>query len=523
MAVTTQDIATVSPSEMLSNTSDGMDVTADAPPIEDLCNPPDHMAVSTEVAAKDHAPFTTLPTELIVHIFAKLPKSDLKSMRLVHSRFVEITHPCLFDKAIISSNPEEIEAFQGIINDPRLAANVTTLVFDVQTFRNITFPYYIEHLVKQIGSDLMARRVANNVQDIPDSLREILEAVQWFKDPGRTHSREQICSVFEGQLVDGYNAYTEMRYKRMGLAGWRSGAYILHSLERCTKVRQAEVQTMWKHYEQPVGEDIRSLLPVYRSSGIVSRRWHPLYLRPAAPVRDGLPWDPFLAQLCMAISNSSKHISNLIVGNGCPMPGNEVGFTERYIRNIATLHVFRNLTSLTFGIPVTHLPTTYYLLDCLGPALRAAQNLKHLRFGADNTSGYGCYDTMRLDLYPLFEDCVMPQLDSLDMYGLVAPVKDLLTFLNDQEALKSLRLTAIDLKETNNSDEWLRFLAGLRSVLKIENFSIGWPIRSQLDWPNWKVHGGADEAGDEWTKLKADIEQYVLRKTGTSSLANSDD
>ncbi|KAL8733280.1 MAG: hypothetical protein Q9181_003656 [Wetmoreana brouardii] len=494
MALTTEDIAMVSPSEMLSNTPDSMDITK-------------------EIAAENLASLTNLPTELILHIFAKLPKPDLKIMRLVHSRFVEITHPFLFDKAIISSNPEEIVAFQGIIEDPRLAANVTTIVFDVQVFRNVTFPYYIEHLVKQIGLDLRARRLANSVQDIPDSLRKILEAVEWFKDPGRTHTRERLCSVFEGQLIDGYNAYTEMRYQRMGSAGWRSCAYILQSLERCTKLQQAEIQTSWKHYEQPVRSDIQSLLPVYRSSGIVSRRWHPLYLRPAAPVRDGLPWDPFLAQLCVATSNSSKRISNLIVGNGCSMPGNEVTFAERSLRNIDTMNVFSTLTSLTFSVSVTHLQTTYYLLDCLCPALRAAQNLKYLRFGADNASGYGCYNTMRFDLYPFFEHCVMPQLVSLDMYGLVAPIKDLFTFLSDQKALKSLRLTAIDLKETNDSDEWLRFLAGLRSLLKIEIFSIGWPIRSQLDWQNWEYHGGVDESGDEWTKLKADIEQYVLTKT----------
>ncbi|OTB01862.1 hypothetical protein M426DRAFT_323094 [Hypoxylon sp. CI-4A] len=70
-----------------------------------------------------------LPPELKFIILGFLPKSDLKSMRLVSKFFTSIASQLLFDKIFVSVRPEDLKIFADISKHPMLSAFVKEIVY----------------------------------------------------------------------------------------------------------------------------------------------------------------------------------------------------------------------------------------------------------------------------------------------------------------------------------------------------------------------------------------------------------
>lgn len=479
---------------------------------EGMYAPEEGLAATQENASKAPPNLTTLPTEILTSTIACLEKPDLKILRLVHSRFDEIAHPFLFNKAVISSNLEDLEVFRSIINDPRLAKHVTMMVFVVSSFRYYQFEYYVKELAGQLEQDLKIRKANVDVASIPETLRKHMEEVNWYKDPGSTRNREKLVALFQPHLIKGFDLYRETRRKRAYATWcWRNWQFLLESFQKCPKLQAVEVQTVWQHYDQPINDNVESLLPTYSSSGYVARNWHPLYLRPVSPVQDGMIWDSLLTELLFALDKSKKQVSYLRIGSGCTVPEPGMRNEKRTLLYHNTMDVFRHLTVLSFETSLVFLPSSYYLVCWLRPALRVALSLRRLRLVCTNTTQYNHLNTLRYDFMPLCKGVVLPRLITLDLVGMLVSVEEFIGFLQNQKALTTLNIQMFDVKKESATDDkdWLRLVEGLHS-LKLTHFTIGGPLRFHCKWRVWKSICPIDDDETQWAKLKADIERRVL-------------
>lgn len=455
---------------------------------------------------------STMPTEIIIEVFATLHRSDLKSMRLMCHRFDELTHEFLFDKAVVSSANDNVGLFQSVLDNERFAKHVKILVFDIARFQDIDLAHYIQYLVQQIANDLNKRRHGPESIDIPDALKTSLEGSKWFKDPGRTRDREELLAAFHEDLNAGYTSYIRMRRGQELHIDSTFPQNVAAAFKRCPNVQQVEVQTAWEPCNGPVGDSMESLLPVYPSSGYSARCWRPLFLRPSYPVHGGLDHTLSLLWLLDALSHRPQ-VSHLSFGRGgiqhlddnaaLSYPDDMVASG---LRTVAALS--QNLTHLNLWITIQFRLTPALSESSLTAALQNARHLKCLQFGACGSAAYEHHHLCRLSLLPLFKDCVFPDLIALELSGMIAFVDEYLMFFRNLRALSSLTLSSIDLQArlgipiptTIN-----RFHEGIRSSLNLTAYSIVSPWNVHTAGVSWRPFFGT-----EGMKLKVAYERYVL-------------
>ncbi|KAL8810258.1 MAG: hypothetical protein Q9223_007795 [Gallowayella weberi] len=461
-----------------------------------------------------------MPTEIITEVFAALPKSDLKSVRLVCRRFDAIVQPILFDKLVISNVHSNGGLLREVVDKGKLANHVKTLVLDVPRFRNVTLGYYLQYLVRQIAEDLRARQSNPVSLKIPSSLKQELDLARWFQDPGSTHEREELLAVFGKDILSGYERYMEHSRTQDDVSSESDSDWWRGCFWKCPNIQRLEVQTEWQAYPQQISHKIKSLLPVYLSSGYVARHWNPVFLRPEIPARYGWDSGPFLWDLFTTLSNAHKPIRNVIIGKGCEIRFRKFSHDglQRIARSILT--VFEHLTSLAFWFNIEAFGNEESSVKYIGPALNSARNLRYLRLGANRPTHYSYAELARSNLLPLLKDCVWPELVELELFSMTASADSYLKLLRDQKSLKSLTLGSIDLQEDpsglNSTANVKRFVEGLRSSLNLTAFSIKspWTTRSASDvWEGFSAAGG--------NETRMELERYVVHG-GTAPFAMLD-
>ena len=78
--------------------------------------------------------FLNLPNELFIDILAYLTKGELKPLRLVCSRLLDVTTPLLFTTAIIAARRGVFDAFVALSKQPELSRHVVELIYDGSWF-----------------------------------------------------------------------------------------------------------------------------------------------------------------------------------------------------------------------------------------------------------------------------------------------------------------------------------------------------------------------------------------------------
>ncbi|KAL8684164.1 MAG: hypothetical protein Q9224_006556 [Gallowayella concinna] len=444
----------------------------------------------------------TMPTEIIMQVFATLRKSDLKSKRLVCHHFDAIIQPILFDKVVISNAHSNDGLFREVIDKPKLANHVKTLVLDVPRFRDIKLQYYMQHLVWQIANDIRARQ-------LPSSLKLRLDLAKWFRDPGSTHEREKLLAVFGGDIVSGYERYME-HFRTQDSPTASSFDSWPNCFQKCRNIQRLEVQTEWQAYSRNISHKTKSLLPVYPSSGFVARHWDPVFLRPMIPARCRWDSEPFLSLVFTTLSAAQKPVPDVVIGKGCVIRFCKVSdhSGESMARSILT--VFEHLTSLTFWMNIEKdLPQENRAVNYIAPALKSACKLRYLRLGAIHTSSYADRDMDHFNLLPLLQDCVWPDLVTLELFGTTAPADTYLKLLRHQKSLKSFTLGSSLVKWGFDSKAiaFNRFVEEIGSSLDLTAFSIEslWKPRSASDaWQGFFVAGGTKH---EWSSSR---DRYIV-------------
>ncbi|KAI4102768.1 MAG: hypothetical protein LQ339_004507 [Xanthoria mediterranea] len=424
------------------------------------------------------ASLSTIPTEIVLEVLSNLHKEDLKSLRLSCHRLDEITQPLLFDKVVVTSVDDNAGLFEYVVDNPKLSQHVKTLVFDFPHFHDVNAAYYIQDLMQQVEED-----VARHLQ-IPESLKQQLEGVNWFKDPGQTKGREKVLAVFKQDLKHGYETYIAMRNKQRQCVDTTLPRCVAVAFAKCVNVQQMEVQTEWQVYHQPIDDTLGSLLPRFLSSGFVARHCNPLFLRPSHPMQGS----PGHKQLLLQLFGSTNRVTQLKLGKGFVIPMDGL--------DTAKSPCFQHLTNLTLWICTSFPTAAPFLVDCLAPALRKARKLKHLHFGAGNCTKYDYRDTYRFWLFPLLQGCVWPDLVTLKLTGMGGSVEEFSTFFKSHKGLISLFLTSIDILVddplASERDELsvqvakeVNHLAWIIRLMSLTEFAIEPPFRVQFDGYEW--------------------------------------
>lgn len=420
------------------------------------------------------ASLSTIPTEIVLEVFSNLHKEDLKSLRLSCHRLDELTQALLFDKIVITSVDDNAGLFEYVVDNPQLSQHVKTLVFDFPQFHDVNAAYYIHYLMQQVEQD-----VARHLQ-IPESLKEKLESVDWFKDPGQTKGREIALAVFKQDLTHGYETYNAMRNKQRQCVDTTLPQCVAVAFAKCVNVQQMEVQTEWQVYHQPIDDTLGSLLPRFLSSGSVARHYQPLFLRPSHPMQGS----PGHKRLLLQLFGSTNRVTQLKLGKGFVIPMGGL--------DTAKSPCFQHLTNLTLWICTSFSTTVPFLVNRLAPALRNAHKLKHLQLGASNCTKYAYRSTYRLRLFPLLQGCAWPDLVSLKLAGMGGSVKEFSTFFKSHKGLTSLSLASINIvvddsltsgsegRRAQAAEESKRF-AGTMHLMSLTEFAIEPPFRMQFN------------------------------------------
>ncbi|KAL8670764.1 MAG: hypothetical protein Q9168_004706 [Polycauliona sp. 1 TL-2023] len=421
----------------------------------------------------------SMPTEMILAVYSKLHKEDLKSVRLSCHRLGEITDAILFDRVVVTSIDDNTDLFQCVIDNPELARHVKTLVIDIPYFRGTSAGYYFGHLMKQIKHDVARTVPRFALKQPPAALLQKLEKAKWFKDPRRTRDRMELLAMFE--LPHDYEDYVAIRNRQTENIGTSLPLCMSVAFTKCVNVQRLEVQTEWLAYDRPLDDTLESILPRFSSSGALARRYNPLLLLPVPRPQASTGHQQVISQLLEKV----KQVDHLKLGKGFVMLMNQL--------DTVTLLRFQHLTSLTLWIP-TKLPSDEpSLVNRLTPLLRAAHNLRQLHVGANNTTKYEHADTWRRPLLPLLQGCVWPRLVSLKLTGIVATARELLTLLKNHKDLESLSLTSMDIRvqcahgmgseviTTRISEDLVHLFWNTRRLMNLTSLSLEPPFRTQIN------------------------------------------
>ncbi|KAL8776836.1 MAG: hypothetical protein Q9213_008116 [Squamulea squamosa] len=463
-----------------------------------------------------------MPNEILNAVFASLHKEDVKSIRLLCHRFDDITLPILFDRVIVTSIVDNAGLFEYVINNPSMAQHVKTIVFDIPRFRDVNLAYYLQFLMLQTQQDVgrhlpdsaltqhpdVITTFVKEARDIrqsgaqnfamihaPEALVKSLEKAHWFRDPGRSHARVAVLKVFKQDLARHHEAHVAMRNDQNKLINKSLPRCVADVFRKCVNIQHVEVQTEWQPHVQPINDRLESILPHFPSSGRVARYYPRLLLRPSHPVRGGVVHQQFLLQLFDTLAGYAHQVRHVTLGKGfvIPMEGLHTVGAPGLPGHVADS--FGRLTTLTLWLPSFSIPEALSVVDYLGPALKNARNLKHLQVGASNITKYEHFDTYRLSIFPLFKDCVLPDLVTLGLDGMVGSAKELLTFFEGHKRLKSLSLTSIDLRvhapyagentAAQISEDLMYLFSNIRCIMSLTKFSIEPPFRTQTNEHEW--------------------------------------
>ncbi|KAL8995106.1 MAG: hypothetical protein Q9169_005089 [Polycauliona sp. 2 TL-2023] len=443
-----------------------------------------------------------VPTEMISAVCSNLHKEDLKSVRLSCHGLSEITIPILYDKVVITSLDDNAGLFECVVDVPGLARHVKTLVLDIPRFRDVSAAYYMKYLMKQVEHDMARHSPPFALKQPPAALLEKLEKVKWFRDPVRTSHRMKVMDLFG--LPYSYDLYTAIRNKQTRCIDTSLPRCMTIAFNKCVNIQQLEVQTEWLPYDQPLNSTLESLLPRFASSGRVARQFNPLLLRPVPLVQDNGSRKHILFHLLEAVNR----VNHLKLGKGFIMLADQLTSIK--------LLCFQHLTSLTLWIP-TKLPTDVpILVSRLTPVLRATLNLKHLHVAASNMTRFEYADHYRHPLFPLLQGCVWPRLSSLELEGMVASTRDLLTLLKRHKHVKYLSLISMDIRsdyphtigyETSTaqiSEDLVHLFWNMRRLMSLKVLSLGPSFRIQAGETRWRP------IAEDFAAFKKKWEAFVL-------------
>ena len=338
-----------------------------------------------------------LPAELIQNVTERLPRSDLKQLRLVCKQLAEHVVPCLFNTAFLSRDPFDIDATESMLKYH--SASIRTLIVCPLKYRLLSRESYTGH--------------------VSGARYRLLGRLPWR-------------SRYDQHLTLGYKQHRKLQE---------------------SSTRESSRIHFWKLLKRTIG--ISSIRKV-----VITRRHHNAFMvgrelqRYCAWKSCSIPDDkhtmfrlsPQQNDERFSCPNLSRLLSTLAIGSGTQLT--EV-IMERQDFSMR-MNTFGSITRYTtqIGIFMASLTKLHLAIDCnngrtilrrgiLRGYLSLAQSLECLFLKFDRYEAYGSNAVGSAFHHTLF-DCRLPKLQVLALEGIHMVGNELLPFLKDSSELKHL-------------------------------------------------------------------------------------
>lgn len=226
-----------------------------------------------------------VPLEVILQIFQRLPKSDLKSIRLCCKAYSVLASEFLFDVVYISTHQADFEILAQVASHSLISKCVNQLRWDGSHFpRRLTKQSYLEELCYQLWQ--MFSQGQSLPYDSPDpKVNELLDLVSspMRSTPRKLH-REMYSKFGNCAFVtDGYRKFNEHADRQdcpfRAEEYWNAVGVSLSCLPNLQGVR---IDSEWYEYSQLKSNTLQITThgEIVPTGSPLSRSWSVLHLRP---------------------------------------------------------------------------------------------------------------------------------------------------------------------------------------------------------------------------------------------------
>ena len=167
----------------------------------------------------------SLPFETLSHIFAFLPNSSLKTLRLACRRFYDIATPRLFRSIFVSAHHLDREIAELVAT--RFLNSIHTLTFSAESYYNMALSDFVSHL-KRVSSRCGNPTLHLKKRDIWELYCKIGSERQALYESGAVHA--QLCHLLN-TLPNLRQIVITDRRRRQDLS-WLQEAFMCRKIQR---------------------------------------------------------------------------------------------------------------------------------------------------------------------------------------------------------------------------------------------------------------------------------------------------
>lgn len=399
-----------------------------------------------------------LPTELLVLIFGRLHKSDMKNVRLVCQEWCDLATPPLFDRIYFSPFQKDFEVFGQWTRTPRCARAVKELVYDMSI---------MDSTIK--GKRYVARLRAHLVHYVGESKAQALGMASEERSALVSKSKMEGMLRTNEVVKEGFKSYVEQARQHLALRLNGEILYHLtHGMQCLTSLQSVclddeDPRLFWSRHwpeESP---------PTRQSGSPFLRSWHPLYLPPtlfytSKGVETDGSWveHPFRL-LVKSLSLAHRNIKSLRAHS-----------SEAHEVPLSMFNATTKPPSLFIG---AHISYTLSTIESLHLGFGTEARSQHVDECLEGLRGYLCTIPRLRDLHIAFgrlapklyeysfhdifgaPRCIWPRLTKFTLIGVHATQQELVGFLTEHP-VHHLELSHINL----TMGSWVTTVDALRQL-----------------------------------------------------------
>ncbi|KAL8833873.1 MAG: hypothetical protein Q9170_004050 [Blastenia crenularia] len=416
---------------------------------------------------------SNLPNELLHNIFSYLEKPQLKLVRQCCKRFASNAVPLLFTVVVVSGSSTDMDVFTAIANRSDLAASISTLVYDVQSFENL----------EKISEDVGECRQWLDLLDIRDL------------DTGLTAWETQL----EQQKSRFNDAFVEI---------------LAEGLSKLPNLANIIIQTYWEKVDcfdfRAKHEGDYAWNNYYY--GLLARSWGWPWLRPRM-LRQRCDVELLMFALFQALTKAGCFFSRLDLGHSPTVYKCVGAITLDPVRlfSLPLGDIPETLTSLRLDFDGTNAIGRKFderLRSSGCSIIPDVPSLKTLDIRCSpEISGPGrsdglTYEDIRSKIAEAVEEYpVYGRLETLKLDGLCIVSASFLAAMARHQSLRELYLDNISIGEGS----WLELFGGLRNALDLTDFGIDRRYRDVDDLKEAQHYRDG-----EFAELTGLVEEYVV-------------
>lgn len=459
--------------------------------------PDNHGVLRTSVRWQD------LPNEILLLIFLRLHKEDLKSVRLVCKLWSILPLGLLFDRIYISPHSVNVQVFNNIAAHPHISRCITKLIYDVCDFK--------ADLSRHDYYDALSHQIYNRCSHLPQSDfvfqardEQLNEILQYARDKhGRAPDSNDFSdyTMSDHRVVDrGHRAYLESaRQQREYHNGGELLVHLCLGLKAFPALDSIVLGGTWGDSLTDRRFDHTKLSPIHNCGSPLARTWHPLFLEPRVIGRRAYGHVEFFTVI-RGLSLSQKKVSKFESTRWLNLYQNT--FDTKVLMSPSllnhTVNALKKVERLAFSRLTSELPfKDTRSIDALPTILRSMSALKHLSLDMDKKSARDHNPNTLMEIFGSHH--AWCQLVYLDLASFAADEANLLDFLVSLQALQDLTLRDGELTCGN----WASALEQFRKSLRLESLTLESPL---IQFGGIVIWGEGDQ--DDGPK-KEDLEEFL--------------